>query len=689
MLRSYLLALFGMVFFLTPILGDNCPVIAGFSKMGDLDGHGYYLSENKITWEEANLLSQELGGYLVSISTQDENEFVREHLGNDMVFIGLNDKNQEGNPQWSNGETISLNWSSNNNDNNDFAVMNFWNGHWQFGNKWEQRKFVMEMDCGQSPPTQSSPVQVFIFAGQSNMSGGGMSNELDPSLKIVPANATLHIHFYGYDYTDFSAGNFGPEIEFIHEITNANPTQKFLFIKYAWGGTGMNQWMPGTTHYQTLKNKIYQALGGLNSDYELSGFLWMQGETDAFSPYDSGLYGQRFTTMITSLRNELGDSDIPVLIGQIDPPNSCCAATVRAAEEEFVENDAYSRLVLTGGLSRHWSDPIHYNTAGQIDLGHRFFASYQSLPHSDFELHCPDNINKVLEEGDHKVQVSWAMDDFTSNCDLGSDVDVSQIFGMASGSEFEKGHYDVTYAAMDECQNKDTCSFTIDVSAFSPCPSTINGFKKLGNYNGHSYFLSETKETWLEAHEMAAEQGGYLATLSSQEENDFLQGQLNQQMVFIGLNDQMGEGQLTWTNGETVSLDLSYENNENNDFAVMNFWAGTWQMVNKWVAKPYVLELDCADVSTRLHENDFITSNQIPSEISPNPVHSYLRVPMESATNQDILLEIFSIYGERFLAEKRTVSAGTSIQELDVKRLPNGVYFVRMPLGRVARFVKD
>jgi len=675
MLRSFLVVLFLGLLINTPLFSQNSQNITGFSKLGDFDGHSYFLSENYLTWADAHQFAQQAGGYLAAMNTSEENEFVRKHLGNNMVFIGLNDKDQEGSFQWTNGEPMTINLSTNNSEINDFAVMNFWNGHWEMGNQWQQRRFVLEIDgTSTTTPTNPDPVKVFIFAGQSNMSGGGVTNELNPSLTIVPPNATLSIHFYGYDYSDFSAGNFGPEVEFIQEICHQNPSQKYLFIKYAWGGTGLSEWMPGSYHYQTLKNKVYQALGTLNADYELAGFLWMQGETDAFNADDAGWYGQRLQTMISTLRNELGEPNLPVLIGQVDPPNACCSAIVQAAEADFVANDGHARMVLTGGLSRLWSDPIHYNTAGQIDFGHRFLAAYQTLAPKGFEFHCPANIVKVLGSGEINETITWDLDDFESSCDMGDDVHVTQIQGKASGSTFEVGSYTVAYAANDDCQNKDTCQFSIKVKAFTACPSQVEGFSKLGTFNGHTYFLSEKNRTWEDAQNFSEEHGGYLATMTTTEENDFLKGKLGNHMVFIGLSDKDNEGQLQWANGESLSLDLSFGNSGDKDFAVMNFWAGTWEMVNKKVEKPYVMEMDC--------ENTYATSSNwsslyMMSPVYPNPANAVISFDFDVATDKETMFRIFSESGYLFLAEKRFLPKGLSKVSIDIGDLPKGRYTIR------------
>lgn len=683
--------LFFSFFFAQANHAQTCDDISGFTKLGDFEGHGYYLSNQNLNWKDANHLTLLKGGYLATINTQAENDFIKEHLGGRMVFIGLNDENQEGMARWTNGEPVTLDLSSGNTGDADFAVMNFWDGHWAFGNKWEERPFIMEVNCDGSwvPPVDFGPVQVFIFAGQSNMTGGGVTNELNPALRVLPANVRFSDLANWTVYTDFeTAGNFGPEVGFVHEIAQAHPDKKYLIIKYGYGGSGMRDWLPGVWHYNTLMNHINGSLANLDEDYELAGLVWMQGETDAFSPQEAGLYESRLTSFVQGLRNQLGAPDLPVMIGQVDPPAACCTATVNAAEVNFVDNDAHAAYVPTGGVARWWYNQIHYNTAGQLDLGRRFYAGYQSIMPQGFALQCPENKDVNLEDTQTNIAVSWELASVTSDCAQGDEVIFTQVEGLPSGSLFDVGIHEIAYLATDNCGQEDSCRFTITVHDFNPCPSELAGYEYLGEFENQVYFLSENKLTWEAAHSAVAG-NGHLADIQSQDENDFLKSTLGDKMVFIGFNDAESEGQPAWSSGTSVSLDLSYQNSDQNDYAVMDFWAGTWQMVNKWVEKRFVLERSCTGAFMGFRQNDESLSDSMHPEIFPNPAHSFIQVSIQSDVAQDLSLEIFSIYGQRFLAEKRTVPAGTSIQELDVMKLPKGVYFVRTPSGQVARFVKE
>ena len=47
-----------------------------------------------------------------------------------------------------------------------------------------------------------------------------------------------------------------------------------------------------------------------------------------------------------------------------------------------------------------------------------------------------------------------------------------------------------------------------------------NGFNYLGQFDGHSYFISTTYHTWLESREISLNLGGYLVSINTQEEQN-------------------------------------------------------------------------------------------------------------------------------------------------------------------------
>ena len=81
-----------------------------FDFIGTFEGHYYYLSKNLRTWIEAEKICREAGGYMVAISTVEENNFLDEARGGiENVWIGIRLNNVNGTfkiTTWANGEQV-------------------------------------------------------------------------------------------------------------------------------------------------------------------------------------------------------------------------------------------------------------------------------------------------------------------------------------------------------------------------------------------------------------------------------------------------------------------------------------------------------------------------------------------------------------------------------------------------------
>lgn len=107
-------------------------------------------------------------------------------------------------------------------------------------------------------------------------------------------------------------------------------------------------------------------------------------------------------------------------------------------------------------------------------------------------------------------------------------------------------------------------------------------------YNGHYYYLytDGTADSYEEAFKYCNDRGGYLATLTSEEENNFVYSYILQRgynNAYFGLSESLNKGQWEWCTGEP----LSYTNwhskepnkeNSNEDYAMFyyKFSDGTW-----------------------------------------------------------------------------------------------------------------
>lgn len=107
-------------------------------------------------------------------------------------------------------------------------------------------------------------------------------------------------------------------------------------------------------------------------------------------------------------------------------------------------------------------------------------------------------------------------------------------------------------------------------------------------FNGHWYKViqDDSVTDWNAAQKYCKNQNGYLATITSAEENDFLYSYITQEgysSAYFGLSDAASEGNWIWNNGEEVSYTNWHRNepnseNSNEDYALFyyKYSDGTW-----------------------------------------------------------------------------------------------------------------
>ena len=142
---------------------NNCEVeietFDNFNYMGSLNGSSYYLYQNTSTWNSAQQMCQSLGGYLVTISSTEENNLVKSYIpswsypGSPQIWIGYALVN--GVWEWVNGEAnVYENFASGEPSGGSETIGLMWqNGTWNDGlfNSGAQISFLMERNCCDYP----------------------------------------------------------------------------------------------------------------------------------------------------------------------------------------------------------------------------------------------------------------------------------------------------------------------------------------------------------------------------------------------------------------------------------------------------------------------------------------------------------------------------------------------------------
>ncbi len=254
------------------------------------------------------------------------------------------------------------------------------------------------VSLAQQPGT--SPVKIFIMAGQSNTQGHG---ELNPAttqgtLSHLVANDPQGRYQYLKDGANWaergdvwihyqrnvplgsgvrkggltvgygaSSGNttIGPELGFGHVMGNVNDNQ-VLLIKTTWGGKslGVDFLPPSSENYPTpvaegdkgfFYRKILEIVNDVTSNlavhfpgyngqgYQIAGFAWHQGWNDRVDSVLSASYQTNMANFINDIRSDLGVPNLPFVIATtgMDGRRGYGYTTVEKAQLKMADTTAY------------------------------------------------------------------------------------------------------------------------------------------------------------------------------------------------------------------------------------------------------------------------------------------------------------------------------------------------------------
>ncbi len=254
-------------------------------------------------------------------------------------------------------------------------------------------------------------IRVFFLGGQSNGDGRGYSSGLPTNLQAPQTDVDFYFtvegsHPFEGQLTDLKPGSpefeqtnfFGSEITFGRSMADfyaGDPNTSVAIIKYANGGTNqLHDWKAGGTsgtandgpEYVTFQNTVTDGMAALEAanpgvQLEVSGMIWMQGESATASDERHDAYEAGLTNFIADVRLTYGE-DLPFVLGQLslgqtflDPTR---LASVRTMQANVAAGHAFTSMVVTDGFSIK-SDDLHFDASGLQDLGYGFATEMQAL----------------------------------------------------------------------------------------------------------------------------------------------------------------------------------------------------------------------------------------------------------------------------------------------------------------------
>lgn len=157
--------------------------------------------------------------------------------------------------------------------------------------------------------------------------------------------------------------------------------------------------------------------------------------------------------------------------------------------------------------------------------------------------------------------------------------------GLAQG---DIGHDVFTYTMRDRDGLKSTTTLTIDITGANSKPVAHNDVFEnvpldwtLGPDNHFYKYVSAPLVSWQSAAAAAAAAGGYLATVTSADENDAIFSLVGNKVAWLGGSDAAHEGEWLWVTGESFSTYKNWASGEpnnllNEDYLVTWGSNGTW-----------------------------------------------------------------------------------------------------------------
>lgn len=276
-----------------------------------------------------------------------------------------------------------------------------------------------------SSTEEAVPLDLFVFAGQSNMVGadadaaelpesdldqrvlfwwatgdppadphdstsGGKWTDLKPQPKGDPLPRNYQTRQYG-NYLTPSGYGFGPEVGFarrrLSSVSEKQSDPAFAILKVAYSGTSVeDDWDPGRSadegncYGELLKQYAKANHEAATKGFRLqpAAFFWVQGESDAGSER-RGKYQARLQTLLDSVRQQFDSPKLPVLLAintRFQEPHPGIPVIIDA-QKSIASSDPHCLYVDTSDASI--ANRVHFDAAGTLAVGTRFAERLRSL----------------------------------------------------------------------------------------------------------------------------------------------------------------------------------------------------------------------------------------------------------------------------------------------------------------------
>jgi hypothetical protein len=246
-------------------------------------------------------------------------------------------------------------------------------------------------------------VKIFIFWGQSNMTGYGYDFTDIPNNLNSIGDRVFIWNTFSHKLEAYNAGDnsatidfdntvpqpFGPEGQFLYLYNQDHPNDLVYAFKYGVGGSGLgringfNDWFPDDNELflsATVQLNALKATAFLNGYIpKVEAIIGMQGERDADGPlglsYETNK-GIFYAAAVTAWAD--GNASIKFIDGRINtnPDDSVDAVRLGQACAASVWGSSLAKLVNTDDLATKEDTGVHFTGPELVRLGSRMYNAY-------------------------------------------------------------------------------------------------------------------------------------------------------------------------------------------------------------------------------------------------------------------------------------------------------------------------
>ena len=199
---------------------------------------------------------------------------------------------------------------------------------------------------------------------------------LDRNREWVPAVDPVHF--------DKPIAGVGPGRAFGLAVAQADQSARIGLIPAGVGGSPILSWEPGALDVATGTHPYDDAIARARFAMQsgtLKAILWHQGESDSREPQASA-YAGRLRALIERFRTDLGDPDLPFLIGQLGhferAPWGAAKTRVDSVHRALASQMHNVAYVSSEGLKDR-GDTTHFDSPSARELGRRYATAYLAL----------------------------------------------------------------------------------------------------------------------------------------------------------------------------------------------------------------------------------------------------------------------------------------------------------------------